>query len=38
MKVFDRLGIVEEMKPKTKFPPPGQFTPALIVSGEAELV
>ena len=37
MKVFDRLGIVEEMKRKTKFPPPGQFTPALIVSGEAEL-
>jgi len=37
MRVFERLGILEEMKRKTKFPPPGHFTPALIVSGEVEI-
>jgi len=36
-RVFERLGITEEMRRKTKFPPPGQFTPALIANGEVEL-
>jgi molybdate transport system substrate-binding protein len=38
MRVFERLGIVEEMKRKTTFPPQGQFfTSALIASGEVEI-
>ena len=36
-KVIERLGIAEEMKAKTKFPPQGGFTARLLVSGEADL-
>lgn len=36
-KLLERLGIAEEMKAKTKFPPPGGFAANLLVSGEAEL-
>ena len=36
-KVIERLGIVEEMKAKTKFPPQGGFTARLLASGEADL-
>jgi molybdate transport system substrate-binding protein len=37
MRVFERLGITEDMKRKTKFPPPGVFPAALIASGEVEI-
>jgi len=36
-KVIERLGIAEEMKAKTKFPPEGGFTARLLVTGDAEL-
>jgi molybdate transport system substrate-binding protein len=36
-RVLERLGIAEEMKPKTKFPPAGVFVPKLVASGEAEI-
>jgi molybdate transport system substrate-binding protein len=36
-KVIERLGIADEMKGKTRFPPEGGFTARLLVSGEAEL-
>jgi molybdate transport system substrate-binding protein len=31
------MGIAEEMKPKTKYPPPGGFSANLLMTGEAEL-
>ena len=36
-KLIERMGIAAEMRPKTKYPPPGGFTATLLVSGEAEL-
>jgi molybdate transport system substrate-binding protein len=36
-KQLDRMGIAEQMKDKTKFPPAGGFAGALLVSGEADL-
>ena len=36
-KVLERLGIAEEMKAKTKFPPEGGFAARLLSAGEAEL-
>lgn len=36
-KLLKRLGIAEEMKPKTKYPPPGGFSANLLMTGEAEL-
>jgi molybdate transport system substrate-binding protein len=36
-KVLERLGIAEQMKAKTKFPPAGGFSAELLISGEAEL-
>jgi molybdate transport system substrate-binding protein len=36
-KLIERLGIAEEMKPKTKYPPPGGFSANLLMTGEAEL-
>jgi molybdate transport system substrate-binding protein len=36
-KVIERLGITEEMKARTKFPPEGGFTARLLITGEAEL-
>ena len=36
-KVLERLGIAEEMKAKTRFPPQGGFTAHLLASGEADL-
>jgi molybdate transport system substrate-binding protein len=36
-KVIERLGLVEEMKPKTKFPPEGGFSARLLATGEVEL-
>ena len=36
-KVLERLGIAEEMKAKTKFPPAGGFTAQLLASGEVEM-
>jgi len=36
-KVIERLGIAEEMKAKTKFPPQGGFTAPLLASGEVDL-
>src|SRR5262249_34206845 len=36
-KVTERLGIVEEMKPKARFPAPGAYTGAMLVSGEVDL-
>jgi molybdate transport system substrate-binding protein len=31
------MGIAEQMKPKTKYPPPGGFSANLLITGEAEL-
>ena len=31
------MGIAEAMKPKTKYPPAGGFSAALLLTGEAEL-
>lgn len=36
-KLLERMGIAEAMKPKTKFPPAGGFSAALLITGEAEL-
>lgn len=36
-KLLGRMGIAEEMKPKTKYPPPGGFSANLLMTGEAEL-
>ncbi len=36
-KLLERMGIAEAMKPKTKFPPAGGFSAALLTTGEAEL-
>jgi molybdate transport system substrate-binding protein len=36
-KLLERMGIAEQMKPKTKFPPAGGFCGELLLSGEAEL-
>jgi molybdate transport system substrate-binding protein len=36
-KLIERMGIAEELKPKTKYPPPGGFCAALLMTGEAEL-
>jgi molybdate transport system substrate-binding protein len=36
-KLLERMGIAEQMKPKTKYPPPGGFSANLLMSGEAEL-
>jgi molybdate transport system substrate-binding protein len=37
-KLLERMGIAEQMKPKTKYPPPGGFSANLLMTGEAELV
>ncbi len=36
-KLIERWGIAEQMKPKTKFPPPGGFCAELLMTGEAEI-
>jgi molybdate transport system substrate-binding protein len=36
-KLLERMGIAEEMRPKTKYPPPGGFSAELLLTGEAEL-
>jgi molybdate transport system substrate-binding protein len=36
-KLLERMGIAEQMKPKTRFPPAGGFCGELLLSGEAEL-
>jgi molybdate transport system substrate-binding protein len=36
-KLLERMGIAEQMKPKTKYPPAGGFSGELILTGEAEL-
>ena len=36
-KVLERLGIAEQMKARTKFPPEGGFTARLLAAGEVEL-
>jgi len=36
-KLLERMGIAEAMMPKTKFPPAGGFSAALLMTGEAEL-
>ncbi len=36
-KLLDRMGIAEQMKAKTKYPPAGGFSAALLLTGEAEL-
>jgi molybdate transport system substrate-binding protein len=36
-KLLERMGIAEQMKPKTKFPPAGGFSGELLLTGEAEL-
>jgi molybdate transport system substrate-binding protein len=36
-KLLECLGIAKEMKAKTKYPPPGGFSGALLLTGEAEL-
>jgi molybdate transport system substrate-binding protein len=36
-KLLERMGIAEQMKPKTKFPPAGGFSANLLMTGEAEL-
>ena len=36
-KLLERMGIAEQMKPKTKYPPPGGFSANLLMSDEAEL-
>lgn len=36
-KLMERIGIAEEIKSKTKYPPAGGFAAALLVSGEADL-
>jgi molybdate transport system substrate-binding protein len=36
-KLLDCMGIAEQMRPKTKYPPAGGFSAALLLTGEAEL-
>jgi molybdate transport system substrate-binding protein len=36
-KLLERMGIAEAMKPKTKYPPAGGFSAALLMTGEADL-
>jgi molybdate transport system substrate-binding protein len=36
-KLLERMGIAQQMKPKTKYPPPGGFSANLLMTGEAEL-
>ena len=36
-KLLERMGIAEQMKPKTKYPAAGGFSAELLLSGEAEL-
>jgi molybdate transport system substrate-binding protein len=36
-KLIERMGIAEQMKPKTKYPPAGGFSAELLLTGEAEL-
>ncbi len=36
-KLLERMGIADEMKAKTKYPPAGGFAAAFLVTGEAEL-
>jgi molybdate transport system substrate-binding protein len=36
-KLLERMGIAEQMRPKTKYPPAGGFSAALLLTGEAEL-
>jgi len=36
-KLLERMGIAEQMKAKTKYPPAGGFSGELLLSGEAEL-
>ena len=36
-KLLERMGIAEQMRPKTKYPPAGGFSAELLLSGEAEL-
>ncbi len=36
-KLLERMGIAEQMTPKTKYPPAGGFSAELILTGEAEL-
>jgi molybdate transport system substrate-binding protein len=36
-KLLERMGIAEQMKPKTRFPPAGGFSAELLLTGEAEL-
>ena len=36
-KLLERMGIAQQMKPKTKYPPPGGFSAELLLTGEAEL-
>jgi molybdate transport system substrate-binding protein len=36
-RVLERLGITEDVKPKTKFPPPGHFAAEIVANGEAEI-
>ena len=36
-KLLERMGIAEEMKAKTKYPPPGGNSANLLLTGEAEL-
>jgi molybdate transport system substrate-binding protein len=36
-KLLERMGIAEEMRAKTKYPPAGGFSATLLISGEAEL-
>jgi molybdate transport system substrate-binding protein len=35
--ILERLGLTAEIKPKTKFPPPGHFAVELVSKGEAEI-
>ena len=36
-KLLERMGIAEQMKSKTKYPPPGGFSANLLMTGEVEL-
>jgi molybdate transport system substrate-binding protein len=36
-KVLERLGIVEDMKAKTKYPTPGGYSGSMLISGEVDL-
>lgn len=36
-KQFERMGIAEQMKPKSKHPPSGGFSASLLITGEADI-